>query len=99
LGPYGVLSALGAACVSGGHFVPALRKDRPEAETLVGALASLHGHGHAVDWQAFFAPLGARRVTLPSYPFQRQRHWLDASAPRRARTVAASASHPLLGDR
>jgi acyl transferase domain-containing protein/acyl carrier protein len=79
LGPDAVLTAMGQDCltdpVSVAAVIPALQGDRPEAPSLVAALAALHVHGVAVDWSAFFAGSGARRVELPTYPFQRQRFW------------------------
>ncbi|MFE7183197.1 type I polyketide synthase [Streptomyces erythrochromogenes] len=53
------------------------RRDRGEAESLVGSLAQLHVRGGSVDWDAL---LGARRRTdLPTYAFQRQRYWLNST--------------------
>ncbi|MCX5387493.1 type I polyketide synthase [Streptomyces sp. NBC_00083] len=99
LGPDGVLTALvqGSLDTDAEVLAPALRKGRPEAETAVGALSLLHLNGAGPDWTATLP--GARRVELPSYAFQRRRHWLDTPAP------AANASdlgldavgHPFLG--
>ncbi|MEU8502592.1 SDR family NAD(P)-dependent oxidoreductase, partial [Streptomyces lavendulae] len=79
LGPDGVLSALAQDCVTedAATFAPLLRKGRAEAEALVTALARAHAHGVAVDWSAYFAGSGARRVDLPTYAFQRKRYWLE----------------------
>ena len=49
-----------------------------DLETLLGALGRLWVSGVAVDWQAFYAGQGRRRVPLPTYPFERRRHWIEA---------------------
>ncbi|MEU9027343.1 type I polyketide synthase, partial [Streptomyces sp. NPDC048383] len=80
LGPGGVLSAMAQEGVTAGEavaFVPVLRNGRPEPETVVASLAQAHLRGLDVDWSAFFAGTGARRVELPTYAFQRQRFWLQ----------------------
>ncbi|MER5363330.1 type I polyketide synthase, partial [Streptomyces sp. NPDC002785] len=79
LGPDGVLTAMAQECVTGDPavFVSALRKGRAETESLAGALAALYAQGFALDWQAYFAETGARRVDLPTYAFQRQRYWVE----------------------
>ncbi|NXY92941.1 SDR family NAD(P)-dependent oxidoreductase [Streptomyces sp. BR123] len=102
LGPEGVLSALAQECVTGegAVFVPALRAGRPEPETALEALARAHAHGAAVDWQAFFAGTGARRVDLPTYAFRHERYWLEPGAATAGDVGAAGldpAAHPLLG--
>ena len=40
--------------------------------------------GHAVNWSALQEGEAATRIPLPTYPFQRQRFWIepDAQAPR-----------------
>jgi pimaricinolide synthase PimS1 len=102
LGPHGVLSALGEGALSEpaqarAVFVPALRKDRLDAEAVVAAVGALHARGHAVDWSAFFAPYQPRPVPLPTYAFQRERFWLDAPRPGAAGEPAGR--YPLAGTR
>ncbi|MFE4801899.1 SDR family NAD(P)-dependent oxidoreductase, partial [Streptomyces sp. NPDC056708] len=100
LGPDGVLSAMGQDCVEDSAFVPALRKERDEALTLVTALAELHVRGASVDWAAHFAGTGARRVDLPTYAFQREHYWLTDNVvhPTDASGLGQSpVAHPLLG--
>ncbi|MEU3878039.1 type I polyketide synthase, partial [Streptomyces sp. NPDC029704] len=100
LGPDGVLSAMAQESLTGDEtaLIPALRKRGAEEPAIVDALARLHVAGGRVDWAAFFAGTGARRVDLPTYPFQHQRFWPavmtpDGSAPADG---LAPAEHPLL---
>ncbi len=101
IGPDGILTGLAQQSVESDRalFVAAVRRDRPEPATLVTALGRLHAAGVAVDWPAFFAASGARRVDLPTYAFQRTRYWVDALAG--VNDVASvgqdAVEHPLLG--
>ncbi|HJN43351.1 MAG TPA: SDR family NAD(P)-dependent oxidoreductase, partial [Vicinamibacterales bacterium] len=47
--------------------------------SLLETLAALWVRGVAVDWEAVHRDQGHQRVTLPSYPWQRSRHWLEPS--------------------
>ncbi|GLY44378.1 polyketide synthase [Amycolatopsis sp. NBRC 101858] len=98
VGPDGVLSAL-TRQTTDAVVVPVLRKDRPEPQAALTALAELYVSGLAPDWAAVFEGRGARRTDLPPYAFQRKRYWLDARANRDEVTAAGltSAGHPLLG--
>jgi acyl transferase domain-containing protein/acyl carrier protein len=87
LGPDAVLAAMGQDCVDDGTFVATQRRNHPGDRTAVEALAALHCEGRRVDWAAFFAPLGASVVDLPTYAFTRQRYWLEPAE----RRVAAAA--------
>jgi acyl transferase domain-containing protein len=49
------------------------------AEWLLGTVARLWQAGSVIGWAGLHAGRG-RRVELPSYPFQRQRHWIDPPA-------------------
>ncbi|MDI5962994.1 SDR family NAD(P)-dependent oxidoreductase [Streptomyces sp. SL54] len=79
IGPDGSLTAMAQDVLNGEETltVPALRKDRPETDTLLGAVARLQIDGAAIGWAGYFAGSGARTVELPTYAFQRRRHWLD----------------------
>ncbi|MFE1978904.1 SDR family NAD(P)-dependent oxidoreductase, partial [Streptomyces hygroscopicus] len=106
VGPDGVLTAMAQDCLvtdeAGGDLtlVPALRKNRPEAQALTTALAELHVHGTTVNWSTAFAGRDVRQVELPTYAFQRQRYWPKAPGPMTGDVASAglsSPNHPLLG--
>src|SRR6185312_2610820 len=69
--------------------VGTLRRDDGGADRFLAAVSQVHLAGADVDWRAVFAGTGARRVGLPTYAFQRQRHWLD---------VGSSQSDPSSGE-
>ncbi|MET9445530.1 SDR family NAD(P)-dependent oxidoreductase, partial [Streptomyces sp. NPDC006610] len=106
VGPDGVLTGMARQSVTDDRTVltAASRRNRPEPETLVTALAQLHVTGVKVDWEAYFAGTGARRVDLPTYAFQRERYWVDAPQNLLGGGLGdvtaaglAEAGHPLLG--
>ncbi|MGW4080765.1 SDR family NAD(P)-dependent oxidoreductase, partial [Streptomyces asiaticus] len=82
--------------------VGTLRRDEGDPERFVGSFAEAYVQGVEPSWDTVFggAPgRGVRAPELPTYPFQRQRYWLDK--PAAASDVAAAgldaAGHPLLG--
>ncbi|MFD5386356.1 type I polyketide synthase [Streptomyces sp. NPDC127074] len=82
--------------------VGTLRRDEGDPERFAASFAEAYVRGVEPSWDAVFAGgpgHGAPDVELPTYPFQRQRYWLDK--PVAASDVAAAgldaAGHPLLG--
>ncbi|NUP00348.1 MAG: acyltransferase domain-containing protein, partial [Nonomuraea sp.] len=57
-----------------------LRRNRPEVESLLSALARLHTDGVLVEWRAVFERDSAPWLDLPTYAFQRERYWRAPSA-------------------
>ncbi|MFI1735809.1 type I polyketide synthase [Streptomyces acidicola] len=85
VGPGGALLGLaGAGEAASALAVPLLRRDHAEAESLSTAMARLRLAGLGVDWDAYFAGTGARRVDVPTYPFQHERFWPEHTARRAA---------------
>ena len=56
------------------------------------AVAGAYQAGIDISFEGQFEGETRRRLSIPGYPFQRQRHWVEA--PKRRRT---SAGHPVLG--
>ncbi|MFD9905004.1 SDR family NAD(P)-dependent oxidoreductase [Streptomyces sp. NPDC059063] len=100
IGPDGVLTAMARQTAPDATTAAALRRDRPEATTVLTAIAQLHVTGVAPDWTALLADRGARRVDLPTYPFQRKRYWLagpmTGDGGNAASMGLAALEHPLL---
>ncbi|MBM7169143.1 acyltransferase domain-containing protein, partial [Streptomyces sp. G44] len=59
--------------------VSTLHRQDGSAGKVLASLAELHVRGVPVDWTALFTASRPRRVTLPTYAFQRRRYWLAAS--------------------
>ncbi|MCF1597400.1 type I polyketide synthase, partial [Streptomyces muensis] len=97
VGPDSVLSALAHDSLrdpDAATAVAVLRRQRPETQSLLTALATAFVHGTDVDWGALYEARGARRVDLPTYAFQRRHHWLDTSR-RTGPTTPAPAAEPV----
>ncbi|MEW2453734.1 type I polyketide synthase [Streptomyces albus] len=95
LGPdTNLVGAIDETCGDGALAVALLRRDRPEPTSAVTALARLWADGGRVDWHAFYAHTDARTTDLPTYPFARDRYWMqnpEGTSPRRQRTERTAA--------
>nr|WP_263974219.1 type I polyketide synthase [Streptomyces albicerus] len=77
-----------------------LRRDDDTWQRVLTSLATAHTHPHTpVDWAGFFPTTRPAHLDLPTYPFQRQRYWLErpGSAGGAAAAGQAAVEHPLLG--
>ena len=61
--------------------IPTLQRgEGGPARFLTSPLAEAFVRGAEVDWEAAFAGAEPRRVRLPTYAFQRERHWIDSAS-------------------
>jgi len=65
------------------RFVTCLQRGKDDCQSMLSTLAELHVNGAFVDWRALDLERKPRKVTLPNYPFQRQRYEIVAG-PREA---------------
>jgi natural product biosynthesis luciferase-like monooxygenase protein len=84
VGPRPVLAALARKTWSAVTPSVSMRVGQAESLTMRIAAAELFAAGAAINPAAISATSGRRRadLDLPLYPFQRQRHWLEAVQPR-----------------
>jgi myxalamid-type polyketide synthase MxaB len=108
IGPNPILLGMGRRCVpeGAGIWLPSLRESSPDWQQMLRSLARLYVHGVKVDWVGFEQDYPRQRVELPTYPFQRQRYWLEPATRRSKKSsgvapnkMQSAASHPLLGQR
>lgn len=56
--------------------IPSLRRQENERISMLTALAKLYTAGYPLQWQRIYSTESSP-VHLPTYPWQRQRYWLD----------------------
>jgi acyl transferase domain-containing protein/acyl carrier protein len=61
-----------------------------DQETALAALGRLWLAGVEIDWTGFHEGEERRRVPLPTYPFERQRYWIEGDSRRAALPAAAA---------
>ena len=78
-----------------GITVPSLRRTQAEQETMLTTLGKLYSWGCSVAWERLY-PKG-QVLSLPTYPWQRERLWYESDASRVDRL--GNDGHPLLQSR
>jgi 3-oxoacyl-[acyl-carrier-protein] synthase II len=61
-------------------LLPRLQLGVEDWQQMLHSLGELYVRGVAIDWVAFHRDYNCRRVVLPTYPFQRQRYWVENPA-------------------
>ncbi|HEX4150141.1 MAG TPA: acyltransferase domain-containing protein, partial [Pirellulales bacterium] len=81
VGPAPILLGMGRQCLPEAKvlWLPTLAPGRDDWQQITESLAQLYARGVSIDWNAFHRDDHCRRVPLPTYPFQRKRHWAEHS--------------------
>lgn len=93
IGPGATLLGMASRCLpeGAGVWLPSLRPGQGDWHQLLKSLSALYVRGVPVDWRAFDRDYVRRRHQLPTYPFQRQRYWLEMPAPVSRPTMRSAA--------
>ena len=79
--------------------VGTLRRNDGGMRRFLLSAAELHVHAKSSSWDSMFDDMGARRIELPTYAFERKRYWmgLGAGVVDASSLGVDAAEHPLLG--
>jgi acyl transferase domain-containing protein/acyl carrier protein len=83
VGPGRTLAGLVAAHDKDAVAVPTMRhpqQQRDDIQVFLEAIGQVWAAGGPVDWDSFWADEPRQKVALPTYPFQRERYWVDPDA-------------------
>lgn len=105
IGPSPILVGMGSQCVPPGEglWLASLRQGRDDWQQMLETLGHLYSLGLDVNWDEFYRDRHARKIALPTYAFQRERYWVNASPKtdglRFPSVEGSHTGHPLLGAR
>jgi len=98
-----ILIGMGRQCLSPSRlqetiWLPSLHPSQSDRQQIFSSLATLYEQGLDINWGGVYQSFCFRHIPLPTYPFQRQRYWLEQRN-QPAPVFSRSTQHPLLGDR
>ena len=97
LGPHPVLLSSVGECLGGvgkpENLIASMRHNQDELPVILSSLGKLYAAGCPVAWESVYSR-PAPPVSLPAYPYQRQRFWVETRTAQRKNIL-----HPLLSAR
>ena len=76
--------------------LPSLRENHADWQQMLTSLGELYVRGVKVDWLGFDKDYARRKVVLPTYPFQRQRYWVEPTLDEQPLTARQAHVTPLI---
>jgi len=95
IGPKPILLGMGRQCLpeDSGVWLPSLRPGVEEWQQILSSLGQLYVQGAKVDWSGFDRDYRYQKVILPTYPFQREKYWVETA---NSQCIFATKLHPLI---
>ncbi|WP_035140792.1 type I polyketide synthase [Fischerella sp. PCC 9605] len=81
VGPKPILVEMGRHYLSETEkvWLPSLHPEKDDWQQLLDSLGTLYVRGAKVNWSGFDRDYSRQRVQLPTYPWQRKRHWFGTN--------------------
>jgi len=102
IGPQPVLTALARETfdetdvAQDAKFLPSMRRGRNEWDQIQASLGALWESGLRADWRTIENVRGGHVTDIPTYPFARERHWVEA---RKVSPTSHKGNASLIGER
>ncbi|NEO38509.1 MAG: SDR family NAD(P)-dependent oxidoreductase [Moorea sp. SIOASIH] len=95
VGPKAILLGMGRQCLPEdvGVWLPSLRPGVEEWQQMLSSLGQLYVKGSQVDWSGFDRDYTNQKVILPTYPFQREKYWIETA---NTQGISTTKLHPLI---
>ncbi|MBO1063394.1 MULTISPECIES: type I polyketide synthase [Nostocales] len=100
MGPQPILLGMARHCLPSeyGTWLPTLQREQSDWQGVLQAVGQLYVRGVAIDWEGFHRDYGYRQVGVPTYPWQRERYWIDVTHTQPlTQSGSQSVAHSLLG--
>ncbi|MDJ1179175.1 type I polyketide synthase [Roseofilum sp. BLCC_M91] len=100
IGPKPILLGMGRQCLPEdvGVWLPSLRPGVEEWQQMLLSLGQFYVKGFNVDWSGFDRDYTNQKVELPTYPFQRERYWIEKTKNQDRNTSHQSSNLLNIGD-
>ncbi|MDJ1172317.1 polyketide synthase [Roseofilum sp. BLCC_M154] len=103
IGPKPILLGMGRQCLPEevGVWLPSLRPGVEEWQQMLSSLGQLYVQGVKIDGLGFDQKYYRQKVVLPTYPFQRERYWVESNKNSLKKQYLSTSPniHPLLGQK
>ncbi|NEQ80774.1 MAG: acyltransferase domain-containing protein, partial [Moorea sp. SIO2I5] len=101
IGAKPILLGMGRQCLpeDSGTWLPSLRPGVDEWQQILSSLGQLYIRGAQIDWSGFDRDYSPQKVVLPTYPFQRERYWVETAKDCDGKAIYATKLHPLINQK
>ncbi|GAB1543386.1 hypothetical protein NUACC21_60600 [Scytonema sp. NUACC21] len=96
IGPSATLLGMGKRCLPKGKgpWLPSLKQGKDDWQVLLESVSQLYTLGGNLNWSGFERDYSRSRLSLPTYPFERQRYWVETTSVMDNQNVAVETSTP-----